>query len=371
MPIRTNAIRPPLGPSLWLVVCFTGCNSPDTTTGPETDFETSVPESGDPFVVDSDSAISDSDVSTDSPVDSEDPMDTAVPAVAIPFGFWGLNGYVSEVGLTDVASRFHITVFQTASTAPHYTATSLLPLVREQGFQVTLRLTGWHEDYSTDGNFDLQKWKLQLQGWETACDANNADCIQPFIDDGTLIGHMLLDDIFTFPGNAPTAAELDEMARYSEELFPGLMTFVRNKASTMPEPEGGTYQHLDACVNQYTNYQGYPDGPIEAYALEQAASAEALGLEVINGLNIADGGNGSSGIEGWSAGKYAMSAEEITTYGTPLLDRETFPHLRMFLMWEYDGEELWSDGTSVGADIFDQPEWVDAFEGLAGLAEPP
>lgn len=297
--------------------------------------------------------------------ETEEPVATSDP---IPFGFWGLNGFISEEGLNDVATRFQTTIFQVASSAPHYTVTSLLPLVRSVGMKVTLRMTGGHDDYTTDGNFDLQKWQDEILAWQEACEADADDCVQSFIDDGTLAGHMVLDDIFTFSGTDPTASELDEMARYSQEVFPGLMTFVRNKASTMPVPESGTYTYLDACVNQYTNYPGYSDGIITDYVAEQAVAADSLGLSVINGLNIADGGDGSSVVAGWSIGKYAMTADEIITYGEALLDRDAFPNLLMFLMWEYDGEELWSDGISIGSNYFDQTELQEALYYLGQLA---
>lgn len=259
------------------------------------------------------------------------------------FGFWGLNGNISESGLADVAERFNASVFQVASSAPNYTVTTLLPLVQASGMKVTLRMTEDHSAYTTDGNFDLALWKVQLVAWQNSG-------VQTYIDNGTLIGHMLLDDIDTFTGTDPTAAELDEMARYSQELLPGLFTFVRQKCSNMPE---GNYLYVDACVNQYTNYQGYSDGPVNDYIVEQTMAAEERSLNMINGLNIANGGDGSSGQVGWSAGKYAMSAEEITTYGTALLD---VPDVEMFLMWEYDAEELWSDGATIGSDYFDSPE---------------
>lgn len=263
-------------------------------------------------------------------------------------GFWGLNGFITEEGLTDVSNRFNASVFQVASSAPNYTVNTLLPLVRESGMKVTLRMSGDHSAYTTDGNFDLEKWKTDISEWENSG-------VQEFIDDGTLVGHMLLDDIDTFEGTNPTASDLDEMARYSKELMPGLMTFVRQKCSNMPEPirESGEYEYVDNCVNQYTNYQGFSDGPIDEYIIEQTAAAERFNLGMINGLNIADGGDGSSGQAGWSSGKYAMSAEEITSYGEALLD---VPDLQMFLMWEYDGEEIWSDGITIGSDYFDQPE---------------
>lgn len=272
------------------------------------------------------------------------------------FGFWGLNGYISETGLADVANRFNASIFQVASSAPNYTVTTLLPLVQASGMKVTLRMTEDHSAYTTDGNFDLALWKAQVADWQDSG-------VQEYIDNGTLVGHMLLDDIDTFSGTDPTAADLDEMARYSKELMPGLFTFVRQKCGNVPE---GNYLYVDACVNQYRNYQGYSDGPVSDYIIEQTAAAQERGLDMINGLNIADGGDGSSGQVGWSAGKYAMSAEEITTYGTALLN---VPDLEMFLLWEYDAEELWSDGVTIGSEYFDQPELQAALAELGQQAQ--
>ncbi len=289
--------------------------------------------------------------------------DTHEPATPILFGFWGLNGYHTTEGLADVQTRFNATVFQVAGSASNYTANTLLPLVEASGMKLTLRLTRDHSYYTTSGNFDLAKWKTELDAW----DSYN---IQSYIDNGTLVGHMLLDDIDTFSGSDPTAAELDEMARYSEEKFPGLMTFVRQKCNRMPTPSinDGQYIYVDNCVNQYTNYPGYSDGPIADYVMAQKAAADSLGLGVINGLNIANGGDGSSGQTGWSTGKYAMSAEEITEYGEALL---AMPDVQMFLMWEYDGDELWYDTTdaiSAGDEYFNQPELQAALAGLGELA---
>ena len=287
----------------------------------------------------------------------------------VPIGFWGLNGYITSTGLTDVQQRFGSTIFQVASSAPNYTVNTLLPLVKAAGMKVTLRMTGGISDLATNGNFDITKFKSQLDVWKNSG-------VQSYIDDGTLAGIMLLDDIFTLSGTPPTAAELDEMARYSEEILPGLMTFVRNKASTMPVPSGGRYLYLDACVNQYTNYPGYSDGAIADYVAQQKAAAASLGLGIINGLNIADGGDGSSGQLGASPpgssgkSKYAMSPSEILTYGAALLDRTAFPDLKMFLMWEYDGEQVWVDG-SIGSDYFDQPEMQEALHQLSVIATQP
>ncbi len=283
------------------------------------------------------------------------------PATPVLFGFWGLNGYHTADGLADVQTRLNATVFQVASgSGTNYTVNTFLPMVKASGMKVTLRLSGGQSEYTTAGSFDLAEWKALVARWE-------GSGIQAYIDDGTLVGHMLLDDIDTYSVTDATAADLEEMARYSEEILPGLMTYVRQKCSRMPTPSvnAGQYIYVDNCVNQYTNYQGYSDGPIANYVIAQKGAADSLGLGVINGLNIADGGDGSSGQAGWSNGKYAMSADEITEYGTALLAMED---VQMFLMWEYDGQELWYDGTTIGSDYFDQPELQAALADLGALA---
>jgi hypothetical protein len=276
-----------------------------------------------------------------------------VSTPGIPFGFWGLNGFHTASGFADVQTRFGITVFQVAAGTPSWTVSNFLPLVRAAGLAVTLRLTN-NPVYS--GSFNINTWKTQLDAWV-------GSGVQEFIDDGTLVGHMLIDDIYNFTGADPTAAELDEMARYSQEKLPGLFTFVREQASNAPIPVSGTYTYVDAFVNQYASFS---DGPIDDYVQDNVAAAESLGVGIIMGLNLCDGGDGSSGQRGWRTDRvtYAMSAAEITTYGEALL---AVPDVLMFLMWEYDGLETWSDG-SIGSDYFDQTDLQDALYQLSQTA---
>lgn len=281
---------------------------------------------------------------------------TALPAPELRppgYGFWGLNGYTSHAGFLDVEQRFNATVFQVACSDPHWCVNHLLPMVQGAKMKVTFRLTADHEAYTnTQGDFVLASWKDQLKPW---IDSG----VQAYIENGTLIGHMILDDISNFEGRDPDAADLEEMARYSKELFPGLMTYVRQKASQMPVPESGGYVYVDAIVNQYTA----AEGTVQQYAALESRRAQALNLGIINGLNIADGGDGSSGRPGYRVHKFAMSAAEITAYGSVLA---TVPGCGMFLNWEYDAEEHWYDG-SIGADYFNQPELQDALASLGAL----
>jgi hypothetical protein len=51
------------------------------------------------------------------------------------------------------------------------------------------------------------------------------------------------------------------------------------------------------------------------------------------GLNILDGGNGSSNVRGWSSGDWAMTATEIRNYGNALLNQS---YACGFYNWTYD-----------------------------------
>lgn len=330
--------------TLLYLLFFVSCTSPGSTQSNSTDSSGAIDSADSTNSADSDDASNNASDEADSTDASTKPL----------IGFWGLNGYKTASGLLDIKTRFGSTVFQTASSNPVYTVNIFLPMVRAAGMKVTLRLTDDHDAYTTAGNFDLAKWKAQVALWEDSG-------VQEFIDDGTLFGHMLLDDIQNFSGLDPTAAELDEMARYSHEILPNLMAFVRCQASKMPVPASGHYDHVDAIVNQYKANEG----PVNTYVTTEVQKAADLGVAVINGMNICDGGDGSSGQPGWRSGKFAMTAEEITTYGTALLD---VPNLVMFLMWEYDGEEQWSDA-SIGSDYFDQSELQSALKGLSELGE--
>ncbi len=268
----------------------------------------------------------------------------------IPFGLWGLNGFHDPDGLRGVQEQFGISAFHTSTYSPSYGVGMLLPMVRDAGLRVNLRMAGDHGYYTTaDGDFDLGAWKQMLAPW-------NDSGVQEFIDDGTIAYHMLLDDIGNFEGLSPTGDELDEMARFSHGLLPRLQVAVREEAARVPHPTSGRFEHLDASINQYmADY-----GNVEEYALINMAAADELGLEIVNGLNIADGGDGSSLQPGWSQNRHAMSAEEIVEYGYVL---SAVPGCVMFMAWEYDGQEQWSDG-SVGSDYFDQPENTEALRWL-------
>ena len=80
----------------------------------------------------------------------------------------------------------------------------------------------------------------------------------------------------------------------------------------------------------------------------QIAAAKSKGLGVVAGLNLLNGGNGSSGLRG-SGSQWQMSANEVRSYGTTLLNQS---YLCGFVMWEYNATYYGrSDITSAMTDI--------------------
>jgi hypothetical protein len=88
------------------------------------------------------------------------------------------------------------------------------------------------------------------------------------------------------------------------------------------------YRDLDAGWLQYAYDKGDPLKLVNS----EAAIAKNRGLGLVVGLNVLDGGNGSSGVRGWASGRWSMSAAEIRNYGTAMLSQT---HACGFFNWAY------------------------------------
>jgi hypothetical protein len=65
---------------------------------------------------------------------------------------------------------------------------------------------------------------------------------------------------------------------------------------------------------------------------QQVKRAKSKGLGLVAGLNVLDGGDGSSGIRGTQPRTWAMSAAELRKFGSALLSQS---HVCAFAMWRY------------------------------------
>jgi hypothetical protein len=189
-----------------------------------------------------------------------------------------------------------------------------LAAIKSRGGKVVLMLAGNHRYYKdAQGHFSLEKWKARVNRFRNINFAS-------FITDGTVIGHYMMDepnDPRNWGGRPVPASTVEEMARYSKQLWPGMTTIVR----VDPGYLGYNHRYLNAAWAQYVTRKGTPS----EYIRRNVADAQDRGLALITGLNILRGGpNGSK-----------MSPTQVREWGTRLLE-SSYPCA--FISWQYRSE---------------------------------
>jgi hypothetical protein len=197
-----------------------------------------------------------------------------------------------------------------------------LTQIRARGGRVVLSMTGNHLKNYVDGagHFSMSKWKDRLNRFRGVN-------FTPFINDGTVIGHYMIDepnDPANWGGKPVSASEVEEMARYSKQLWPNMATIVR----VDPKYLDNNHRYLDAAWSQYL----WRRGDANNYIKTMVASAQDKGLQLIVGLNIVHGGNPQG---------TAMSAKEVETFGSALLS-SNYPCA--FINWRYTSNYMNSGG---------------------------
>lgn len=221
----------------------------------------------------------------------------------------------------------------TASFGPDNSATlrSAAPLslltdleaARRAGTRVIMSVVGNERRYKDDkGHFSMAKWKGRVDRFR------DFD-ISSYIQDGTVIGHYILDephDASNWGGVVVTRAQVDEMAKYSKEIWPSLPTIIRGWPDFL---KGYQYQYLDAAWAQYSERFG----DVDAFIANNVRDARAAGLALVVGLNLLGGGNKDGGLRGFSGDRYAMTAAQVRQRGGVLMAE---PYSCAFINWEYN-----------------------------------
>jgi hypothetical protein len=205
------------------------------------------------------------------------------------------------------------------------TADSLIPaleVARRANLRILLTFTGSEWAIRDENGFSLTKWQQRVDRFRRLN-------LAPYIADGTIIGHFIMDepsDPTNWNGHPVPPATVDEMARYSKSIWPDMPTVIRGWPAYL---KGYQYQYLDAAWAQY--HERF--GPIDAFISTNIHDAQAAGLALVAGLNVLNGGTSSSGIPGKTTGKFAMSASELRTWGNALLSE---PYFCALFMWQWD-----------------------------------
>ncbi|HEY4648430.1 MAG TPA: hypothetical protein VIG95_04950 [Gemmatimonadales bacterium] len=290
--------------------------TPVATTPSTGDSAASVPSDSSATPIDSTSIVSDSTAVLDS---TGAPVATSFATGTQPgivFGSYGMTATDLNSIHTGILNGGGITETNVGS---------LLAAIKAKGGRLVLKMCMGDDKYvkNPDGTFSLTKWKSLVDRFKQAN-------LGPYISDGTLIGHFLIDEpqrTAKWGGKIISQATIEAMAQYSKTIWPTLPTFVRVVPSWLASAPV-TYRALDAGWLQY----GYGKGDPGQMVASETAIAKNKGLGLLIGLNILDGGNGSSGVHGWSKNKWTMSASEIKNYGTALLNNS---YACGFYNWTY------------------------------------
>lgn len=197
---------------------------------------------------------------------------------------------------------------------------SELAAIKARGGKVVLMFAG-NEKYYKDGSghFSLDKWKQRVNRFRSVD-------FSSYVKDGTIIGHYMIDepnDPANWNGRPISASTVDEMGRYSKQLWPTMATVVR----TEPGYFGFSPRHVDAAWAQYLHRRG----DVGSYIRKQVSDAQRRGLGLVVGLNVIHGG----------PNKTRMSASQIRDWGSALLS-SSYPCA--FISWQYNASYLNSGG---------------------------
>jgi hypothetical protein len=200
-----------------------------------------------------------------------------------------------------------------------------LAAARRAGARVLIRLSAGDRYWlNKNHTVNLEKWKSQVARFRKVN-------LQPYIADGTIIGHMMVDephDASNWGGKPVPFATLEAMAKYSKQLWPGMTTVVRSY-STWLTKASFRWKYLDATLAQYTAGKG----EVKRWLANETSAARAEGLGLMVGINLLNGGNKSSNIKGLYRGMYAVSASQLKSWGSLLV---THPQSCAFFGWGWN-----------------------------------
>jgi hypothetical protein len=259
--------------------------------------------------------------------DSESPASTpTAPALAIAYS-GGMPFGLYMTPTPALGSNYNLTVANGQMWLPQLTrptniVLSQLAAIKSRGAKVIVNLAGGPRTYLDEqGRFSLTKWKARV-------DAFRAIPITPYITDGTILAHKLIDepnDVTNWGGVPVSPATVEEMARYSKQFWPTMVTVTRAESSYLAD-WSGSFRYLDAAWAQYVTRKGSPS----EFITRNVADAKKKGLALITGLNIRKGVFGGP-----------MSPSLIKSAGSTLLS-SSYPCA--FISWEYETEYLATPG---------------------------
>lgn len=185
-----------------------------------------------------------------------------------------------------------------------------LETARATGTTLILELAGPSEFYqNADDTFNLTLYKERL-------DRFKGIDFTPYVVDGTVIGHFLIDEPHYAGrwGGAPIPMEeIQAAAVYAKSLFPTMPTTVSSEPSFLED--GAPWTGLDFSSAQYTD----EDGDVATWLATESALAQELGLGLAVGINLVAGNNFGP-----------VTAEQIEQWGGIIVQEPTACYFNLF-----------------------------------------
>jgi hypothetical protein len=191
---------------------------------------------------------------------------------------------------------------------------------RRTNGRVLLSFSGSSGKFTDANGFNLAKWKQfvdEFRGMD----------FSPYISDGTLMGNFIMDepsDPSNWNGHVVSLSDIDEMARYSKEIWPDLPAIIRAWPDFV---KGYDFKYLDAVWAQYHSRFGNVDDFIDS----NVRLAKESGLALVMGLNAVAGGTDPS-MKGYHNDRLAMTAAQVEAWGDKILNE---PYVCAFFMFRY------------------------------------
>lgn len=190
-------------------------------------------------------------------------------------------------------------------------------VAKRNGLKLSVVIGNRANVINSNGTFNFEKWKAEVDSLRRAVDIN------PYINDGTLVAHYLVDEPNCGPcwgGKIIPWQTVEDMAKYSKAIWPQWTTVARVVPSWLAQAPF-TYRYLDAAWGQYT----LPKGEINSWLTKEVSIAKAEGLGFVAGLNLIDG-NKTSNINA------PFTVAQVKYFGTLILKN---PYVCYSASWEW------------------------------------
>ncbi len=244
-------------------------------------------------------------------------------------------------------------------------AASQLAAAKAKGIRLFVSLPDSRGNYiNSDRTFNLAMWKRQMDRWKS-----QVGLLERYYASGTITGNYLVDEPHCKPcwgGKSISYADVEEMGRYAKAMLPTIPTMVRVHPGWL-RSSGRRFPSIDAAWAQYEGPLHMPSYRMtpEQFRDQSVADARALGMGLVFGMNVLDGGDGRLRKNGTMihSTRFQMSAAEVERVGTVLASE---PYACALINWRYSPS--FSDSRKTAAQLAAIREFDDRSDVKAALA---